>query len=74
MNDEPFKEFRWFERQRMNWIASRTEPLRRKHLMEAFDISQAQASMDINKFMRLKPNMWRYNLNEKQYERVEKHK
>lgn len=61
---------RWFEKQRMAWLSERQEPFNRKHLMEAFDISQPQASNDIGKFIKLHPGAWAYNARKKQYERV----
>lgn len=61
---------RWAQKQRMQWIAERQEPLRRKDLMEHFEISLPQASKDIQQFLKLYPNTWEYNLSKKQYERI----
>lgn len=62
---------RWAEQQRMEWIAKRSEPFRRKDLMEAFLISVPQASNDIQKFLKLHPGIWKYNTRKRYYERIE---
>jgi hypothetical protein len=63
-------ETRWFEQQRMEWIA---ETLRifgfinRGHLMRKFGISTPQASIDLNAFMRRNPGAMYYDLSNKCY-------
>ncbi len=59
---------RWFERQRMEWLANRKAPFNRADLMKAFDISVPQASNDINKFIDNNPNRLTYNTRKKRYE------
>lgn len=54
----------------MEWLAKRKAPLQRKHLMEKFDISKQQATLDIKKFLELYPGSWIYDVRKKHYERV----
>ena len=61
---------RWFENYRMEWIE---ETLRifgfinRCHLMRKFDLSIAQASVDLRNFRRLHPKAMMYDNTRKQY-------
>lgn len=65
---------RWFERQRMDWIA---ETLRifgfinRDHLERKFGVSTPQASKDLKTFTVLFPDVITYNASSKRYERRE---
>lgn len=59
---------RWFERQRIEWIKNRKEPFNRKDLMDAFDLSQPQASHDIQTYIKMFPMALTYNMNKKRYE------
>ena len=61
---------RWAEKKRMEWIGHRRAPFNRADLQNEFGISTPQASMDINKFMKLWPNTWEYNPSKKIYERI----
>jgi hypothetical protein len=62
---------RWFEEQRLKWIGDRLASqghINRRDLTEKFGISTAQASKDLNAFLRDKPNLMIYNLKMKRYE------
>jgi len=60
---------KWFQRQRMNWLADRLAPFQRKDLADAFDISPQQATKDIKTFEGINPGFWQYNVRTKHYER-----
>jgi len=63
----------WFERTRQEWIAEMLRVygfINRKHLMLKFDISQPQASKDLQTFLRDHPGAMRYDLTWKHYERT----
>lgn len=63
---------RWFEQQRMIWIAETLEIfgyINREHIMKKFDVSVPQASKDLQTFQRLYPDKMKYNRNSKKYER-----
>ena len=62
-------DFRWYEWQRMDYIGRRKAPLRRLDLMNKFGISTPQASKDIQKFMKIWPGVWKYDMSKKQYVR-----
>jgi len=59
---------RWFERQRINWIAKRKAPFNRQDLIDAFDISMPQASNDIQTYIKMFPMALTYNMKKKRYE------
>lgn len=65
----------WFKDQRHAWIL---ESLRiygfinREHVMAKFGVSTPQASKDLNEVLRLCPDLMRYNLSTKRYERISK--
>lgn len=60
----------YFQEKRLEWIGARRAPLNRLDLQEKFRIGPAQASHDIQLFLKLYPNVWKYNLSKKRYERV----
>ncbi len=63
----------WFTDHRMVWIdeVSRIYGyINRGHIMEKFGVSMAQASADINAFMKKHPNTLLYNPSTKRFERV----
>lgn len=61
---------RWFEQQRMDWIA---ETLRifgfinREHLRKKFGVSIVQASVDINRFIKANPGALKYDKAARRY-------
>jgi DeoR/GlpR family transcriptional regulator of sugar metabolism len=62
---------RWFEEQRLKWIGDRLAShghINRSDLMEQFQISMAQASKDLNAFLRERPNLMVYNRTTRRYE------
>lgn len=61
------KRIKWFQRQRLQWIYERHGVFNRKDIMNAFDISVAQASNDIKKFGELYPCRLGYNTKIKEY-------
>lgn len=63
---------RWFEQHRMDWIAEALRVygfINREHLMTKFGISQPQASIDLQRFLRQQPDAMSYNLSAKRYRR-----
>lgn len=61
---------RWFEQQRMDWIAETLRVfgfINREHLMRKFGISMPQASKDLGRFLRLNPGCMLYDLSAKHY-------
>ena len=55
---------RWFKRHRMDWISETLRVfgfINRGHLMRKFDISQAQASVDLRDFQKLYPDAMKYD-------------
>lgn len=64
---------RWFEQQRMDWIAETLRVfgfINREHLQRKFGISTPQASIDLAAFMRAHPKAMTYNLSAKRYEAI----
>lgn len=60
----------WFEQQRQEWIAEMLAIygfINRSHLQTKFRISQPQASMDLNAFMRKYPSAMKYDPTRKCY-------
>lgn len=65
---------RWFQAYRIDWIAETLRVfgyINRERLMKKFEISEPQASMDLNLFQRERPHRMTYNKASKRYERVE---
>lgn len=63
----------WAANYRQNWIADRlVSPgfVNRKNLSDQFGISTAQASIDLNRFMRERPGLMTYDKTAKRYVRV----
>lgn len=61
---------RWFEQHRMDWIAETLRVfgyINREHLMRKFGVSTPQASVDLNRFLRLHPDVMRYDRSAKRY-------
>jgi hypothetical protein len=61
----------WFAQTRQEWIAEMMHVYRfvnREHLMRKFGISVPQASNDLSRFQRERPNQIVYNPNLKRYE------
>jgi hypothetical protein len=61
---------RWFEQHRMEWIAETLHVfgfINREHLMRKFGVSTPQASVDLNRFMRMHPDAMRYDQSAKRY-------
>lgn len=61
---------RWFEQQRMNWIAETLHVfgfINRAHLVRKFGVSLPQASMDLQKFQDLRPGAMDYDTSKKCY-------
>jgi hypothetical protein len=61
----------WFVRQRQAWIADMLRVygfINREHLEKMFGISTPQASIDLNRFLRLFPELMTYNASAKRYE------
>lgn len=62
---------RWFERQRREWITETLHVfgyINRDHLIRKFGISSAQASIDINRYLKRRPDSMTYNTSLKRYE------
>lgn len=60
----------WFERKRIEWIHESVRIfgfINRKHIMNKFGVSSAQASHDLKQTMRLHPNLMQYDLSKKTY-------
>jgi hypothetical protein len=58
------------QRQRLafiDWRLLTAGAIRRAHIAEMFDVSEAQASVDLNEFIRLYPEVMRYDKTAKQY-------
>jgi hypothetical protein len=65
---------RWYVQQKMDFISERLRfagAINRKDLVEAFRISQPQASADLQRFQKLYPNYMRYDSTRKAYVTVE---
>lgn len=65
------KSSRWFENQRIAWIAETLHIfgfINREHLMRKFGISRPQASKDLRSFERHSSGCMKYNLSTKRYE------
>jgi hypothetical protein len=61
---------KWFEQQRQAWIAEMLQVygfINRAHLQRKFGISQPQASMDLQRFLRAHPSAARYDATRKCY-------
>ena len=64
---------RWFESQRISFIAEMLHIygfINREHLMRKFDISQPQASKDLQSFQRNSAGSMVYNVSTKRYEKT----
>lgn len=68
---------RWFEQERIEWIAKRVEAmepkksrLNRSDIMQKFEISEVQASKDLQTFQRMFPGVIWYDSHDKCYRRV----
>jgi hypothetical protein len=64
----------WFADQRQAWIAEMLTVygfINREHLRRKFDISEPQASLDLQTFLRNHPDQVEYDLSAKCYVRVE---
>lgn len=60
----------WFTEQRIAWIRESVEifgSVRREHIMKKFDISVAQASLDLREVRKRFPGLMTYDLSEKVY-------
>lgn len=60
----------WAADQRQLWIAGRLNThgfIQRAHLMDQFQISVAQASLDLNRFLREQPGRMEYDKTAKRY-------
>jgi hypothetical protein len=67
-------ELRYFERERMEWIKNRIETMgrvNRREIRNAFDVSQATASKDLQTFQLMHPGMIVYDVHRKHYRKVE---
>lgn len=72
--DTTRRALRWFEQQRMEWIAETLRVfgfINREHLERKFGISTPQASSDLQEFQDRHPDMMVYNKSSKRYERNE---
>lgn len=61
----------WFQRHRQEWIAERIAEkgyINRQDIMDKFEISIPQASLDLRKFMEAMPELLEYNKTAKRYE------
>jgi hypothetical protein len=73
---EPVNWVRWFEKERIEWIAKRVgtmEPtmrLNRSDIMRQFEVSEVQASKDLQTFQRMFPGTIWYDSHDKCYRRV----
>jgi hypothetical protein len=64
----------WFVQKRQEWIAETLRVfgfINREHIETKFGISTPQASTDLQKFQRDRPNEITYNKCSKRYERAE---
>jgi hypothetical protein len=62
---------RWFERQRLQWIAETLRVfgfINREHLMRKFGISRPQASIDLAAFQQAHPKAMVYDVSAKRYQ------
>ena len=60
----------WFARYRQEWIGDMLHVygfINREHLQRKFDISQPQASSDLQTYLRAHPHAMRYDLSRKCY-------
>lgn len=61
----------WFVKQRMSWIDESVHifgHIRRVHIMRKFDVSEVQASHDLQQFQQLYPGVITYNASSRRYE------
>lgn len=61
---------KWFARQRIAWIAAEVERrgfINRGHIVNQFDVSLQQASLDLRVFMQLYPDAIIYDKSNKEY-------
>ncbi|MCA1490147.1 hypothetical protein I6F11_04335 [Ensifer sp. NBAIM29] len=61
----------WFQERRIEWIAEMIAIygfINRGHVMKKFDVSQPQASRDLQDAMKQHPDLMRYNMTTKRYE------
>lgn len=66
-----WREFNWFQRQRIEWIDEILQIygfINREHLMKKFEISRPQASKDLRIYLVLYPGVMTYNPKAKRYE------
>lgn len=64
----------WFQQHRLEWIRESVDIfgfINREHIERKFHVSTPQASVDLKNAMKKWPNMIRYNLSSKRYERVD---
>ena len=64
---------KWFARQRIGFIKSEVERrgfINRGHIVNQFDVSFQQASMDLRAFMQLYPDAIIYDKSNKEYRRA----
>jgi len=60
----------WFVNCRQNWIAEMLRVygfINREHLMRKFRMSQPQASADLQRFLKVHPDLVAYDLSRKTY-------
>lgn len=61
---------RWFEQQRMDWIAETLRVfgfINREHIQKKFGVSVPQASKDLSAFQKLNPGVMHYDKSRKCY-------
>ncbi|MGK9200442.1 hypothetical protein [Sinorhizobium meliloti] len=62
---------KWFQEHRIAWIAEMVGIygfINRGHVMKKFDVSQPQASRDLQDAIKRHPGLMRYNMSAKRYE------
>lgn len=60
----------WAQKKRLEWIDNRINPFNRRDIMNAFNISVAQASIDIKRYIDLNPNTLIYDTMGKEYKNI----
>lgn len=61
---------KWFVRHRLDWIAEMLAIygfINREHLQKKFEVSQQQASIDLNRFLYERPGLMQYDKRKKCY-------
>ncbi len=61
----------WFQERRIEWIAEMIRIygfINRGHVMKKFDVSEPQASKDLQQAIAQQPDLMRYNMTTKRYE------